>query len=70
MPKTQYLTTEEVAAHYRKPVATIRFWRHRGTGPKGVKVGTTVLYPLAEVERYDNELAEQAEREFSAGPAA
>jgi len=58
-PTTQYMTVEEVAAHYRKPVGTIRYWRHKGIGPKGVKAGTTVLYPLSEVERYDRELAEQ-----------
>lgn len=64
---TKYLTTDEVAAHYRKPVATIRYWRHSGYGPKGVKVGTTVLYPEAEVDRFDRELAEQA---TSGGDAA
>jgi hypothetical protein len=60
MSPIEYLTTEEVAARYRKPVATIRYWRHTGYGPKGVKVGTTVLYPRAEIDRFDRELAEQA----------
>jgi hypothetical protein len=56
----EYLTTEEVAAHYRKAVATIRYWRQTGYGPKGVKVGTTVLYARAEIDRFDRELAIQA----------
>ncbi len=60
MPKVEYLTVAEVAAHYRKKVATVRYWRHIGYGPKGVKVGTTVLYSQAEVDRFDSELAEQA----------
>jgi hypothetical protein len=60
MDRTDYLTTAEVAARYRKPVGTIRYWRHTGYGPKGVKVGTTVLYPRAEVEKFDRELSEQA----------
>lgn len=55
-----YLTVEEIAARYRKAVQTIRYWRHTGYGPKGVKVGTTVLYPRAEVDRFDAELAAQA----------
>ncbi len=59
-PTTEYMTIEEVAAHYRKPVGTIRLWRHKGIGPKGVKAGTTVLYPVSEVERHDRELAGQA----------
>lgn len=52
-----YLTTEEVAARYRKPVATIRYWRHTGYGPQGVKVGASVLYPRAVIEKFDRELA-------------
>jgi hypothetical protein len=55
-----YLTVDELAARYRKTVATIRYWRHTGYGPKGVKVGTTVLYARAEVDRFDRELAAQA----------
>ncbi len=30
MPKVEYLTVAEVAAHYRKKVATVRYWRHIG----------------------------------------
>ena len=61
-----YFTTAEVAARYRKPLSTVRYWRHIGYGPKGTRVGSSVLYPVAEVERFDRELAEQA----SAGGAA
>jgi hypothetical protein len=55
-----YLTVDEVATRYRKSVATVRYWRHTGYGPKGVKVGTTVLYSATEIERFDRELAAQA----------
>lgn len=54
---TEYLTTREVAAHYRKPLRTIQYWRQIGYGPKGVKVGKKVLYTLAEVEKFDRQLA-------------
>ncbi|HEY1914259.1 MAG TPA: helix-turn-helix domain-containing protein [Streptosporangiaceae bacterium] len=56
----EYLTTEEVAERYRRTVPTVRYWRHTGYGPKGVRVGTIVLYPRAEVERFDQQLAELA----------
>lgn len=60
LPKTvRYLTTAEVSEHYRTSPSTIRFWRHKGHGPRGVKVGTRVLYDVAEIERYDRELASQ-----------
>jgi hypothetical protein len=56
-----WLTLAEVAEHYRTPTATVRYWRHCGTGPQGVKVGTRVLYHRAEIERFDRELALQAQ---------
>ncbi len=52
-----YSTTEEVAERYRKSPATIRYWRHIGYGPLGVKAGTRVLYARTEIERFDRELA-------------
>lgn len=57
---SQYLTLAEVAEHYRTTDGTVRYWRHIGYGPKGVKLGTRVLYPRAEIERFDRQLAEQA----------
>lgn len=54
------LTTTEVAKHYRAAESTVRYWRMINYGPKGVKVGRRVLYPLADVERFDAELARQA----------
>jgi hypothetical protein len=55
-----YLTSGEIADRYRMPLSTIRFWRHTGYGPRGVKVGNHVLYPAAEVDRFDRELAGRA----------
>jgi hypothetical protein len=54
------MTLPEVAEHYRTSEGTVRYWRHVGYGPKGVKLGTRVLFPRAEVERFDRELAEKA----------
>ncbi|MFF9279574.1 helix-turn-helix transcriptional regulator [Streptomyces griseosporeus] len=39
-----FMTTKELADHVRKTPSTIRGWRHRGTGPRGTKVGREVLY--------------------------
>jgi hypothetical protein len=38
------VTLEEAAAALRTPVATLRYWRWQGTGPKSLKVGRRVLY--------------------------
>lgn len=56
----EYLTLPEVAERYRTTEATVRYWRHNGYGPKGVRLGTRVLYPRAEIERFDRQLADQA----------
>lgn len=44
-----YLTTEEVARIARTVPSTVRYWRHKGVGPKGVKRGKRVLYPESAV---------------------
>jgi hypothetical protein len=56
----EYRTTTEVAKYYRTADATVRYWRHVGKGPRGVKVGRRVLYPTNEIERYDAELMQEA----------
>lgn len=38
------LTTEEVAQRVRTSAATVRYWRHMGTGPRGFKAGRRILY--------------------------
>lgn len=52
---SDYLTTAEVAEHYRTSQETVRYWRYTGYGPRGVKVGRKVLYPTSEVKRFDAE---------------
>lgn len=58
--QVHYLTLPEVAEHYRTTEAVIRYWRHTGYGPRGVKVGTRVLYPIQEIRKFDRELSARA----------
>ena len=44
-----YLTMPEVAAITRTPIDTLRWWRHRSTGPASFKVGRRVLYKREDV---------------------
>jgi hypothetical protein len=55
-----YLTTAEVADRYRTAPGTVRYWRHIGYGPKGVKVGRRVLYSEAELQRFDAQLSRES----------
>ena len=61
-PDAIYLTIEEAAAHYRKTVRVMRQWRQSGYGPGAVKAGKSLLYPIAEIKRFDRELAQAAAR--------
>lgn len=63
----RYLTTAEVAVRYRTAQSTVRFWRHSGYGPKGFKVGRRFLYAEAELERFEQELAEDEAAKNSSG---
>ena len=56
----EYLTMEELAAKYRVPLNTIKLWRVKGYGPRGVRIGRHVLYSDLEVERFDREVDEKA----------
>lgn len=56
LPQEDYLTLKELARRYRCAPGTIRSWRYRGYGPRGVLVGRRVLYPRDAVERFDREI--------------
>ena len=45
----ELLTMPEVAALLRAPLATLRYWRHLGAGPRNFKVGRRVCYWRTEV---------------------
>lgn len=46
------LTPAEVAERLRRPVATVRYWRATGIGPKSANVGGRVLYRASDVEAW------------------
>ncbi|MFJ2637161.1 helix-turn-helix transcriptional regulator [Streptomyces sp. NPDC087422] len=56
----RYLTTAEVAERYRTADSTVRYWRHIGYGPKGVRIGRRVLYSEAELTLFEQRLAHQS----------
>jgi excisionase family DNA binding protein len=43
-PAPALLTITEAAQLLRAPVATLRYWRHLGTGPTSFRLGRRVLY--------------------------
>jgi predicted DNA-binding transcriptional regulator AlpA len=50
MEVDQLLTTAETAQMLHTPVATLRWWRHQGTGPKAFRLGARkVMYRRSDV---------------------
>jgi len=45
----ELLSVAEAAAILRAPAATLRYWRHLGTGPHSFKVGRSVRYWRSDV---------------------
>jgi excisionase family DNA binding protein len=45
----ELLTIQEVADVVRVPVATLRYWRHLGSGPQSFRIGRSVRYWRSEV---------------------
>ncbi|MFD1480142.1 helix-turn-helix transcriptional regulator [Paracoccus nototheniae] len=55
VPDSRFLTPDEVAERYRGGVSvgTLRNWRAMRLGPSFVKIGKAVLYPLDELDAWD-----------------
>lgn len=46
------LDEREAAAYLSKPMGTLRQWRSRGLGPSYVKLGMSIRYRRADLERF------------------
>lgn len=55
MAESKFLTAEEVAERYRGgiSVGTLRNWRTKQIGPSFVKIGRAILYPVVELDAWD-----------------
>lgn len=49
----QHLTANELARRLRTPIATLKHWRLHGQGPLFIRAGKRVLYPLGEIEAWE-----------------
>jgi len=57
MDAVKYLMPEEVAQRYRGEISvgTLRNWRSMRVGPGFIKIGKAVLYPIAELDAWDEQ---------------
>lgn len=57
-PAHHLMTMEEVSAETRIPVNTLRFYRHKGVGPKFAKLGGRLMARRDEVGKWIDEAFE------------
>jgi hypothetical protein len=55
---SEFMTEAELASLVRSPPETVRFWRHKGQGPRWFRVGRRVLYDRGDVDRWLDEQRE------------
>jgi predicted DNA-binding transcriptional regulator AlpA len=53
-PETRLLTITEAAEIARAPVATLRYWRHLGIGPRSFRLGRHVVYRADDLHAWIN----------------
>ena len=46
------MTLAETAGYLRAPVATLRYWRHLGSGPAGFRIGRRVMSRRQDLDRW------------------
>lgn len=63
------LTPEEVAARYKNriTVRTLANWRSRGEGPKFLRAGGRIVYPLKHVLAWEESRTVQSTSQYGAG---
>jgi predicted DNA-binding transcriptional regulator AlpA len=59
------LTIAEAAAMIRTPIATMRYWRYLGTGPRSFRLGRHVWYRASDIDAW---IREQRDADESANP--
>jgi predicted DNA-binding transcriptional regulator AlpA len=59
-PHPEMLTMPEVAKLLRIPIATLRYWRHLGTGPRSFRMGRSVRYFRTDVYAWLQELSDHS----------
>lgn len=55
------LTIDELGGRLKKPVATLRYWRHIGFGPPSAKFGRDLRYRESDVQAWiDDQFAAES----------
>jgi excisionase family DNA binding protein len=64
---TEFFSTEGLARYLGVPAATVKAWRYKGTGPRGLRVGKHIRYRRTDVERWLDSQADQGRQSTNRG---
>ncbi len=64
----ELLTISEAALPLRAPVATLRYWRHLGTGPRSFRLGRRALYRRDDLYTWIDARRDQSTAERNPAP--
>lgn len=53
----QLMSAEEVGGYLQVPIATLYQWKHKGTGPRAIRVGRWLRYRRRDVDAWLDEQA-------------
>ena len=66
----ELLTIAEAALLLRAPVATLRYWRHLGTGPRSFRLGRRVVFRRDDLQTWIDARRDQGEAGRDPAPEA
>ena len=61
---SNFMTTVELAARWKKSPRTLENWRVQGIGPNFYKIGAAVLYKVNEIEELESAVKEISTGKF------
>jgi predicted DNA-binding transcriptional regulator AlpA len=62
MTESKLLGLRDTAERLNVPEQTLRYWRHLGEGPQGVRFGRRVMFRVEDIDRWVAEKFDAAEK--------
>jgi hypothetical protein len=54
----KHLTTKDLIKRWKTKESTLSYWRWAGKGPRFIKTGRSILYPIEEIQAFEAKLKE------------
>ncbi|GAA3811005.1 helix-turn-helix domain-containing protein [Nocardioides panacisoli] len=68
MERDPLRTIDQAAEQLCTPEATLRFWRHKGIGPRSAKLGRRIVYRQSDLDAFVEAQFEAAKKDRDGRP--